>query len=41
MAAYINENKIVNLIIDLDIIIFIEKQDNAQRTLFDFDIEVS
>lgn len=41
MAAYINENKIVFVIIDLEINIFIEKQQNAQRTLFNFDIEVS
>lgn len=41
MAAYINENKIVFVIIDLEINIFIEKQHNAQRTIFNFDIEVS
>lgn len=40
MAAYNNENKIVIVIIDLDIIILNEKQDNIRRTLFDFDKEV-
>lgn len=38
--SYINENKIVIVIIDLDIIILNEKQDNIRRTLFDFDKEV-